>query len=112
MVRVINQVVNKLDLTFLFSTYLGGGTSAFHPRMLLKVLLYAYCLKIYTGRKIANVLRSDLTFMWLSGKQFPNFRTINNFRSGHLKESIDTVFKSLLLFMFEEGYIHLEGMCG
>lgn len=108
LVRVINQVVNKLDLTFLFSTYLGGGTSAFHPRMLLKVLLYAYCLKIYTGRKIANALRSDITFMWLSGKQFPNFRTINNFRSGHLKESIDTVFKSLLLFMFEEGYIHLE----
>lgn len=108
LVRVINQVVNQLDLTFLLSTYSGGGTTSYHPRMLLKVLLYAYCLKLYTGRKIANALRSDITFMWLSGKQYPDFRTINNFRSGRLKDSIHTVFKSLLLLMFDEGYIHLE----
>lgn len=75
--------------------------------MLLKVLLYAYCLKLYTDRKIANAFRSDITFMWLSGKQYPDFRTINNFRSGRLKDSIHTVFKSLLL-MFSEGYIRLE----
>lgn len=108
LVRIVSQTVDKLDLTFLFSTYIGGGTTAYHPRMLLKVLLYAYCLKIYTGRKIANALRSDITFMWLSGKQLPDFRTINKFRSGHLKDSINTVFKSLLLLMFEEGYIHLN----
>ena len=108
LVRIISQSVNRLDLSFLLSTYVGGGTTAYHPRMLLKVLLYAYCLKIYTGRKIANALRSDITFMWLSGKQFPDFRTINKFRSGHLKEGINTIFRSLLLLMFEEGYIHLN----
>ena len=62
LVRVVNHTVNQLDLTFLLSTYCGGGTTAYHPRMLLKVLLYAYCLKLYTGRKIANALRSDITF--------------------------------------------------
>lgn len=108
LVRVVNHTVNQLDLTFLLSTYCGGGTTAYHPRMLLKVLLYAYCLKLYTGRKIANALRSDITFMWLSGKQYPDFRTINNFRSGHLKDSIHTVFASLLLLLFNEGYIRLE----
>ena len=108
LVRIINHTVNQLDLTFLISTYSGGGTTAYHPRMLLKILLYAYCLKLYTGRKIANALRSDITFMWLSGKQYPDFRTINNFRSGRLKDSIHTVFKSLLLLMFTEGYIRLE----
>jgi hypothetical protein len=95
LVRVINQVVNKMDISNLMSNYKGGGTSSYHPRMLLKVLLYAYCLKIYTGRKIANALGSDITFMWLSGKQYPDFRTINNFRSGRLKESIASIFKSL-----------------
>ena len=108
LVRVVNHTVNQLDLTFLLSTYCGGGTTAYHPRMLLKVLLYAYCLKLYTGRKIANALRSDITFMWLSGKQYPDFRTINNFRSGRLKDSIHTVFASLLLLLFNEGYIRLE----
>lgn len=108
LVRIVNHTVNQLDLSFLLSTYSGGGTPPYHPRMLLKVLLYAYCLKLYTGRKIANALRSDITFMWLSGKQYPDFRTINNFRSGRLKDSIHTVFESLLLLMFNEGYIHLE----
>jgi transposase len=108
LVRVINDTVNRLDITSLLSGYKGGGTTSYHPRMLLKVLLYAYCLKIYTGRKIANALRSDITFMWLSGKQYPDFRTINNFRSGRLKDDIHTVFKSLLLLMMEEGYIHFK----
>lgn len=105
---MINHTVNQLDLTFHLSTYCGGGITAYHPRMLLKVLLYAYCLKLYIGRKIANALRSDITFMWLSGKQYPDFRTINNFRSGRLKDSIHTVFASLLLLLFNEGYIRLE----
>lgn len=108
LVRVINSIVDQMELSNLLSTYKGGGASSYSPRMLLKVLLYAYCLKIYTGRKIANVLRSDINFMWLSGKQYPDFRTINNFRSGRLKESIEDIFKSLLGFMFKEGYIRLE----
>ena len=108
LVRVINSIVDKMDLSHLFSTYKGGGTSSFCPRMLLKVLLYAYCLKIYTGRKIANALKYDITFMWLSGNQTPNFRTINNFRSGRLKESIEDIFKSVLEFMFQEGYIRFD----
>lgn len=107
-VRLINRMVNGMDLQDLLSDYKGGGASAYHPRMLLKVLLYAYCMKIYTGRKIANALETDITFMWLSGNQTPNFRTINSFRSGRLKESIEQVFKSLLSFMFEEKYILLE----
>ena len=108
LVRVVSSIVDQMDLSELLSGYQGGGTSAYHPRMLLKVLLYGYCMKIYTGRKIANALRSDITFMWLSGKQYPDFRTINNFRSGRLKESVDTIFKSLLSFMFQEQYIRFE----
>lgn len=108
LVRVVNRIVNTLDLGELLAGYKGGGASAYHPRMLLKVLLYAYCLKIYSGRKIADALSRDITFMWLSGKQTPNFRTLNDFRSSRLKDSIDEIFKSLLYFMFEEGYLRFE----
>jgi transposase len=108
LVRVINRIVNTLDISNLLSGYSGGGTSSCHPRMLLKVLLYACCLKIYSGRKIADALDRDITFMWLFGKQTPNFRTLNNFRSSRLKGSMDAIFKSLLYFMFEEGHLRFE----
>ena len=46
LVRVVNEVIERMDLTDLINQYQGGGTSAYHPRMLLKVLLYAYSVKI------------------------------------------------------------------
>jgi Transposase and inactivated derivatives len=108
LVRLINKIVDKMDMKELLSGYRGGGASAYHPRMLLKVLLYAYCMKIYSGRKIARALQRDTAFMWLSGRQTPDFRTINHFRSGRLKNGIGQIFKSLLMLMFEEGYIGLD----
>jgi transposase len=54
LVRVVNEVVESMDISDLINLYQGGGTSSYHPRMLLKVLLYAYSVNIYTGRKIAE----------------------------------------------------------
>ncbi|MDZ7645686.1 MAG: transposase [Cytophagales bacterium] len=62
LVRVVNQVVESMDISDLINLYEGGGTSAYHPRMLLKVLLYAYSVKIYTGRKMARALSDLLQF--------------------------------------------------
>jgi Transposase and inactivated derivatives len=93
LVRVVNQVVEKVDLSSLINQYEGGGASAYHPKMLTKVLLYGYSMKIYTGRKIARALRQDIHFMWLAAYQRPDFRTINLFRSGILKETIEELFK-------------------
>lgn len=108
LVRVINKVVEKLDIRPILSTYKGGGTSSYHPLMLLKVVLYAYVEGIYTPRRIAKALRENVNFMWLSGMNSPDFRTLNNFRSGRLKEHIDSIFASLLLLLIEEGYVDLE----
>ncbi len=79
LVRVVNDAVEKMDLSVLIESYLGGGTSSYHPRMMLKVLVYAYTEKIYTSRRISKALRENINFMWLSGKSRPDFRTINNF---------------------------------
>ena len=108
LVRVVNRVVDSLDISGLINQYKGGGTTAYHPRMLLKILLYAYSVKIYTGRKIAKALRQDIHFMWLSGMSRPDFRTINNFRSSKAKEVIEHLFQQLLLFLTDYGYIKME----
>ena len=108
LVRVVNTVVDQLDLSAIINQYEGGGTSSYDPRMMAKVMLYGYAMKIYTGRKIAKALAQDVTFMWLAAYNGPDFRTINLFRSGILKETIEDLFKQLLLFLVEHGYIKVE----
>jgi transposase len=108
LVRVVNEVVETMNIGSLINQYEGGGTTAYHPRMLLKVLLYAYCTKIYTGRKIAKALKQDIHFMWLAAMNRPDFRTINNFRSGKAKDAIEALFKEMLLFLADHQYIKME----
>jgi transposase len=108
MVRTVNKVIEKMDIKALIETYKGGGRSSYDPLMLLKSLLYAYVMKIYSSRRIAKALREDITFMWLSGMQRPDFRTINNFRSGRLKGVINQVFSSMIIFLTDNKYIKLE----
>lgn len=108
LVRVVNEVVESMDISDLINLYAGGGTTAYHPRMLLKILLYAYSMKIYTGRKIAKALGQDIHFMWLSGMNRPDFRTINNFRSSKAKQVIEILFKEMLEFLLAHNYIKLE----
>jgi len=81
--RIINEVVNTMDLSPLLARYKGGGAPAYHPAMMLKVIIYAYSREIYSSRSIAQELKTDTTFMFLSGMQSPDFRTICLFRAKH-----------------------------
>ena len=107
-VRTVNKVIETMNIAALIKTYKGGGRSSYDPLMLLKVLVYAYIMKIYSSRRISKALREDINFMWLSGMQRPDFRTINNFRSGRLKGVIDEVFSSMIIFLTDNKYIKLE----
>jgi len=107
-VRLINQIVDDLDLFNIDFGYKGGGCSSYHPRMLLKVLFYAYLNNIYSCRKIEQALRDRVSFMWLSGNQKPNFRTINNFRSNRLKDNIHKLFVQVVYILVDMGYITLK----
>jgi len=82
-VRIISDVVDTLDASLLLSRYEGGGAPAYHPAMMLKVIIYAYSLGIYSSRRIAQGLKTDTAFMFLSGLQAPDFRTICLFRTQH-----------------------------
>ncbi len=107
-VRVVNRAVEKIDLEPLLRKYKGGGTSSYHPRMMLKVLVYAYTQRLYSSRQIAKALRENVNFIWLSGGNRPDFRTINGFRGEKMKGVIEEVFTSVLELLVEEGYVRLE----
>lgn len=105
--RVLNETIDKLNITPLLESYKGGGTSSYHPLMLSKVLLYSYLNKIYSSRMIAKSLRENIYFMWLSGNNRPDFRTINDFRI-RLEGVIEEIFASMILFLAENKYVDLE----
>jgi len=107
-VRVVNRAVERINIDALLRKYLGGGTSSYHPRLMLKVLVYAYTQRIYSSRQIAKALRENVNFMWLSGGNRPDFRTINAFRGERMKQVIAEVFTSVLELLVEEGYVKLE----
>jgi transposase len=92
-VRVINAVIDNLDIDALLKKYKGGGTSSYHPRMLLKVLVYAYICNEYSSRRIEEAVKRDVQFMWLAGMTKPDHNTINRFRSERLKDVLKTVLR-------------------
>lgn len=108
LVRVVNASIEKMDLRVVYEQYKGGGTSSYHPKMLLKVLIYAYTQQIYSSRKIAKALRENIHFMWLSGNSQPDFRTINRFRGVVMKATIGEIFAAVLSLLKEGGYVKLE----
>jgi transposase len=108
LVRVVNRVMEELDLEPILNEYKGGGTSSYHPRMMLKVLVYAYTQKVNSSRQIAKGLRENVNFMWISGNNRPDFRTINRFRSSVMKDGIEVVFGEVLQYLIEGGYVTLE----
>lgn len=107
-VRVVDKIVDKLDIEELLSTYKGGGSSSYHPRMLLKVLIYSYLRNIYSSRKIEEALQENIHFMWLSGMARPDHSTINDFRSKRLKDMIKDVFTQVVLLLAEEGMVDIK----
>jgi len=73
-VRVLNSVVERLDVSNVLTSYKGGGNNCFHLRMMLKILIYAYLNNIYTSRKIECQLQEHIHYMWLSGRARLDFR--------------------------------------
>jgi transposase len=107
-VRVVHEVLEKIDITALLQQYKPGGTSSYHPRMLLKALVYAYINNIYSSRKIEEVLQRDIYFMWLTGMSKPDHNTINRFRGQRLQKTLRPIFNQVVLLLCEEGLLSLK----
>ena len=106
-VRLVNAVVDSLNLENFNRLYKERGRSPYHPRMMLKVILYAYMSNIYSCRKIEKALLRDVHFIWLAGYDQPDFITINRFRN-RVKDEINNVFTQLVLLLTERGLVSLD----
>ena len=102
--RVINAVVNELDLGELYDRYSDVGCSAYHPQGMLKVLFYAYATGERSSRVISHRVRSDVAYMYLAALQQPDFRTINRFRKDNL-EILRGLFGQIVRLCIEMGMV-------
>lgn len=59
-VRVVNEVVERIDIRGLEASYKGGGTSSYHSRMLLKLMVYGYLRNIYSSRKLEQAVNENI----------------------------------------------------
>ncbi len=109
-VRVVNEVLERVDITALLHQYKPGGTSSYHPRMLLKALVYAYINNIYSSRKIEEALEQNIYFMWLTGMSKPDHNTINRFRGQRLQKTLQPIFTQVVLLLCEEVLLSLKDL--
>lgn len=84
----ISDVIEMLDLGAFYEVYEGDGRrkAPFEPRMMLKVLVYAYATGVFSSRKIARKLEEDVAFRVLGADNFPQHRTLCDFRKRHLAD--------------------------
>ena len=104
----ISDVVDQLDLSSITARYEGErrGGPPYHPRMMVKVLLYGYCIGVASSRRIAQRLHEDIAFRVLAANNTPDFRTISDFRKDHLG-ALSGLFLQVLAFCQRAGLVKL-----
>ena len=104
----ISDVVDQLDLSDITARYEGErrGGPPYHPRMMVKVLLYGYCIGVASSRRIAQRLHEDIAFRVLAANNTPDFRTISDFRKDHLG-ALSGLFLQVLALCQRAGLVKL-----
>lgn len=106
-VRIIDAVIDELRLDNFKKLYKEIGRCPYHPKMMLKAIVYGYMNNQYSSRKIESALKRDIHFIWLAGYEQPDHNTINRFRN-RVKEEINEVFTQLVLLLAVKGYLSLD----
>lgn len=103
---ILGEFIDELDTSELVKSYnnQSGGSSAYHPVMLLKTLIYAYSNATFSSRRIANKLKEDIAFMFLAGNNTPDFRTISRFRQ-QKADFIENIFSQIVSKAKEMGLV-------
>ena len=115
LVYFILDTVNELDISAISAKYENErrGYPPYNPRMMVTLLIYAYCRGIFSSRRIMAACQERLTFRVITGDDIPDFRTISDFRKLHLKE-LQLLFVQVLRLCQEAdlvklGHIALDG---
>ena len=106
-VRVVDAIVEGPDLKDFKKLYREKGRCPYHPKMMLKIILYAYMNNIYSCRKIEKAVQRDIHYIWLAAQERPDFVTINRFRN-RVKSEINNIFTQTVLVLADRGFITLD----
>ena len=108
LVYFIDDVVEHAELSAIMKRYEAEerGYPPYHPRMMVKLLLYAYCIGVPSSRKIEKRLHEDIAFKVLAANNTPDFKTIADFRKNHL-EALAGIFVEVLKLCQKAGLVKL-----
>lgn len=104
----VSDLIEELDLSAIESYYEREerGYPPYHPRMMTKVLVYGYCVGVFSSRKLEKRLLEDVAFRVLAAGNEPDFRTISEFRRIHLK-ALEGLFEQVLSLALKLGAMKL-----
>jgi len=112
-VYLIDDLVEKLEMGVLERRYGNIGQPAYHPRLMLKVILYGFTVGIFSARKLMRACQENVAFQFLSGGEKPAFKTIIDFRKRHLEDMkevfVQTVKLAQELGLKKLGNVALDG---
>jgi len=111
--RFVADIVDQLDLSALIGRYRGAGSAAYHPGMLLALLIYGYATGTYSSRRIEQASYESLAFRYLTANTHPDHDTLCAFRKRFLKE-IEALFVQVLCIakemkLLKLGTVALDG---
>ena len=100
----VSDVVDQLDLSAIHAVYEEEerGQPPYDPRLMTKLLVYGYCIGVFSSRRIQKRLQEDIPFKVLAAGNQPDFRTISDFRKIHL-EALEGLFEQVLGMALEAG---------
>jgi transposase len=104
----VSDLIDQLDLSAIEGYYEREerGYPPYHPRMMTKVLVYGYCVGVFSSRRLEKRLSEDIAFRVLAAGNEPDFRTISEFRRIHLK-ALEGLFEQVLRMALKLGAMHL-----
>jgi transposase len=107
--HLVSEVIDEMDIERLVRKYqAGGGASRYHAVMMTKFFVYGYMTKVCSSRILVKAVRENVMFMWLSGGQKPDFRTLNDFRGKMRREVLEEIFVTAVKMLKARGYIKRE----
>src|SRR5437867_7179848 len=114
--RFVADLMGSLDLSVFYHSYEqkdGRGQAAYHPVMMVRLLLYGYCIGVVSSRQIEKRTYEDVAFRYLSGDEHPDHSTINEFRKRHLGALAGLFVQALQLCqkagLIKLGHVALDG---
>ena len=104
--HMVNDLVERLDLSVMEARYGRIGQPAYHPRLMLRVILYGFTVGIFSSRKLQRACEENLAFKYLAGMETPAFKTFIEFRRRH-REDMKAVFVATVKLARELGLAKL-----